>query len=1074
MRTLLSTLLILLGVNLVAQATWTNHINDHIIEDIALEGDFFWTATQGGLVKMNIETNEKEFIRAANSGYRGGSPKEIEITEDGTKWIGGQNSGLFRWDGENSWENFYFINTGDTLIEIDKLKLDPNGNPWFLSVSNGTCWGCPKLISYDGSEFSNHQANLQLPIDRGVKDFAFIDENELWVAAYNDIIRYDGNEMLMTYSPTAIGLVQDESIRRIEVDNQGVLWVSTENYTTGYDRLIKFDGNQWLIEDGNAPGYVTSFFKDINGELWANFFGGATESNSYGTHNGTAWQYYTTNTLDIPIWYGTPVLYAVDSANSLWFHAFSGMQAPKVFNADGTSITAYDTQLTPLASNLNDAMVIDCDNNIWLAGYDLSRFDGENWELFYREETGFESSVRQAVIDPQTCGVWFALWSNGPDEPEVGYYDGSDFTTFDIGSTSARCIDVSTSSTLYVGTHTMGLAVREDDQWTFFNEGNSPLNNHVRSVKMHSNGALWVGSRDEGLARWENGEWTIFDASNSPVTANCYWIYEDSEQNLWVSADGGLAKYDGTEWEFLALDPSFFGVTGMKEDVDGHFWLSVTYGVVYWNGYSTSFYNIENTGMTSSYIREIVIDPATNDVWFLHLYGASVLENYQNGNNISGLVFIDRNENGVFESSEDVRLPGQEVLLLPDNTSAITNSLGAYSFYPTQSGDYEITSTPIAPLTPVTATSLNIAYANESIAEQDFAVYAEELPERVSIDVVAGQLVCNEEGSIWVTFRNEALLPANGDVTLTFPANFTFVETMPEASSVTDTEVTWSFSNLGSLESRVFRLQLVAPGVEELNETYSFTGNIISGEQNLSSSDERILLCSFDPNDKTCTAVGESSANYSLLGEALQYTIRFQNMGNYRAKDVVIRDFIDPSLDISSLQVLSSSHLMTTTINSDREAVFRFMDINLPPEMEDVTGSQGFIKYQINPLAELPDPTPIHNTAHIYFDLNPAIITNTTENILVEDLSVDTDEPVETLQVRVYPNPSRTGFWLDWQDANQQENWEAEVFDLAGRIVLRYKGSSLREQITISRPGLYLLRMRKGEHWVTRKIVVME
>ncbi len=56
----------------------------------------------------------------------------------------------------------------------------------------------------------------------------------------------------------------------------------------------------------------------------------------------------------------------------------------------------------------------------------------------------------------------------------------------------------------------------------------------------------------------------------------------------------------------------------------------------------------------------------------------------------------------------------------------------------------------------------------------------------------------------------------------------------------------------------------------------------------------------------------------------------------------------------------------------------------LPDSATDMAGSQGYFKFRI-PLSEgLPNMTEVENTAAIYFDLNPPVITNTTNLLLVD------------------------------------------------------------------------------------------
>lgn len=226
MKSFLFALCALCSTCIWAQGSWINYSNDHYIHDVAVDGQFAWMGTQGGLVRVAIESGDKQIYQAWNSGLRGQEIQEIEIASDGTKWIGSTTAGLFSFDGNNDWRNYFFINTGDTLRNISDLKLDPSGNPWFLSIQNGSCTGCSKLISFDGQTFTNHQANLQQAITGGVTDFAFIDDTEMWVALHNELVRYDGQDIMTSYSPADMNFLSTERIRRIAVDGEGKLWLS--------------------------------------------------------------------------------------------------------------------------------------------------------------------------------------------------------------------------------------------------------------------------------------------------------------------------------------------------------------------------------------------------------------------------------------------------------------------------------------------------------------------------------------------------------------------------------------------------------------------------------------------------------------------------------------------------------------------------------------------------------------------------------------------------------------------------------------------------------------------------------
>jgi hypothetical protein len=151
-----------------------------------------------------------------------------------------------------------------------------------------------------------------------------------------------------------------------------------------------------------------------------------------------------------------------------------------------------------------------------------------------------------------------------------------------------------------------------------------------------------------------------------------------------------------------------------------------------------------------------------------------------------------------------------------------------------------------------------------------------------------------------------------------------------------------------------------------------------------------LLRCSYDPNDKKVFPDRQGEENYILKDEDLQYTIRFQNVGNDTAYNVVIVDNLDDRLDLNTLLVLYASHNVNVEAEGDT-VYFKFLDINLPDSTRSPVESNGFVLFTIKPKPGLSEGVEIFNTAGIYFDFNEPIITNTTRNTLVESLPCPQD-----------------------------------------------------------------------------------
>jgi hypothetical protein len=139
---------------------------------------------------------------------------------------------------------------------------------------------------------------------------------------------------------------------------------------------------------------------------------------------------------------------------------------------------------------------------------------------------------------------------------------------------------------------------------------------------------------------------------------------------------------------------------------------------------------------------------------------------------------------------------------------------------------------------------------------------------------------------------------------------------------------------------------------------------------------------SYDPNIKTALPAGVGPEHLIDKDWTLNYMIQFQNTGNDVAYEVVIADTLSEALDLSSLDVKGASHPFTWELTPERALTFTFADILLPDSTSNEPGSHGFVEFSITPKTSILPGTVIENTAHIYFDFNDAIVTNTVDHTI--------------------------------------------------------------------------------------------
>ena len=221
-----------------------------------------------------------------------------------------------------------------------------------------------------------------------------------------------------------------------------------------------------------------------------------------------------------------------------------------------------------------------------------------------------------------------------------------------------------------------------------------------------------------------------------------------------------------------------------------------------------------------------------------------------------------------------------------------------------------------------------------------------------------------------------------GDFTLTFDPLLTVFSHNIPGGTVSGNTIHATLPLSGCQNFQVF---FDVPGATPALTPLNFSAGIVSvgiTDFDLSNNNAACISevrNSWDPNDKSVNLPETVSP---AVQDEFTYVVRFQNMGNDDAYEVVIKDTLDDNLELSSFRLLELSHAGSVHIDpATRIATFRFPDIFLSPASVNEPGSHGYAVYKIREKASLPVGTEIKNTAYIYFDANPPVITNTTLNV---------------------------------------------------------------------------------------------
>ncbi len=361
-------------------------------------------------------------------------------------------------------------------------------------------------------------------------------------------------------------------------------------------------------------------------------------------------------------------------------------------------------------------------------------------------------------------------------------------------------------------------------------------------------------------------------------------------------------------------------------------------------------------------------------------------------------IFYDLNENGSKDSIEPF-LAQASVRIEPNEYTSYGNNINGglkYLWHGDHTISYNQNTSPL--WVPTTPDSYD--FTLDSLQNVD-TVYFGLIPTDYISDfqvAIANDIPrCNEFVTFDIISTNSGTTIADGTLWLTIDEYILDVNLIDLPDTIVPpNRYGWHFIDLSPGQQILRQISLQIPGPPDfpIGEQIHFLAEIkysdINGNHDNKRAHSITMECSYDPNDKSVSPIFPE--NYALIGEDLVYTVRFQNTGNAEAYDVVIQDELDPNLDLSTFQYISSSHeAVLSTFLEGNTITFEFRDIFLPDSTTSFDESQGYVMYSIRPYADVEDFTAVENTAEIYFDYNPAIVTNTTENVLLETFDGDGD-----------------------------------------------------------------------------------
>lgn len=447
---------------------------------------------------------------------------------------------------------------------------------------------------------------------------------------------------------------------------------------------------------------------------------------------------------------------------------------------------------------------------------------------------------------------------------------------------------------------------------------------------------------------------------------------------------------------------------------------------------------------------------------------------------VNGVVFFDDNGNGTRDANE--KLVGRAAVTIGDGGQKVfTNNQGYFSVN-LNAGSYAfslvndkgVIAAGNGPVTRnISANQLSVDTvwipATASCSNSDISIVMGGTAIRKgytnnNFTIIVTNNGRTEANNFKLRFKAPAsILPAG------FSVPVTATESMTE-NGVNYKVYTWSIASMGSFDNKVFNFQHGNDATVTIGDTIRMAGWIEGVDNDCTPADNQQnqvyrVVGAIDPNDLSVAPVGYGAEGFIEPGQALTYTVRFENAGNHTATSVTINDKLPAGLDLSTLKVVAQSHPGMNLETKGQEAIFHFDDIYLADSLSDPENCSGYVVFTVYPVSGIRAGTVLRNQASITFDHYEPMMTNE----VINTIQSRTQEQ-QMIVVKTWPNPASDVIYISLEHKmghfTRKQVSRVEMLDMAGRSLLT-KVFSATDELRLDLPvwlnGFYFLKVTDTE-----------
>ena len=496
--------------------------NTEIWDIVSYDENNLWVGTNNGLIKLNSSTEE---IDLENNLQLNNPIRSLLKSSDDKFWIKTTKTiGVFN-PKTKKYTNFAIdkSNLDDLNLSIISCLYEDNENNIWLGYRNGLAIFNKDEKIFKPFKLKNNINNITDNVRSIHEDFL----GNLWVGTYNGIYIINAKKTLVKHflhEESNENSLSQNSVYKIFEDTKGDLWIGT--YFGGINYFDRSYDSFRLFSSGNdnTINYkVVSSIVEDDDKLWIGTEGGGlnlynrtTGKFTYYTHNPNNQNSLSSNNVKAII---------KDKEGNLWIGTHEGglnlynpnkpQEFIKFLNDPQDTLTISNNRVIALYEDIKQ-------NNIWLgtSGGGINIIN-KNTKLISRF-----NEIKNLV------GEFVYTISKSEDEDHV-------FIGGNLGLCKVNVVSKKIETIPYV-----------------LQNSNDPTKNATLCVYEDDSQNLWVGTEGSGFYYYETStgisiKYGLDDGLPNEVV---YSILSDNENNLWLSTNYGLSKFNLKTKQFKNFD----------------------------------------------------------------------------------------------------------------------------------------------------------------------------------------------------------------------------------------------------------------------------------------------------------------------------------------------------------------------------------------------------------------------------------------------------------------------------------------------------------------------------------------